>query len=95
LWAQFYKVHSRTDLYFREALPGCVAHDDGCLKVSSQHDHLKGLPVRLLRFSSATQLWKACEEGNLEGVQAVVNNTPQEERASLLGEDDRTDLVSL
>jgi hypothetical protein len=31
------------------------------------------------------QLWKACKDGNLEDVQAVVNNnTPQDQRAALL-----------
>jgi hypothetical protein len=34
--------------------------------------------------AAAAQLWKTCEDGNLEGVQAVVNNTPHDQRAALL-----------
>jgi hypothetical protein len=45
--------------------------------------------------AAAAQLWKTCTDGNLEGVQAVVNNTPQDQRAALLRAEDTEDLVSL
>jgi ankyrin repeat protein len=41
------------------------------------------------------QLWAACKDGYLEGVQAVVNNTPHDQRAALLRADDSKDYVSL
>ena len=44
--------------------------------------------------AAAAQLWKACTDGNLEAVQAVVNNTPQDQRAALLRAD-HTGFVSL
>jgi ankyrin repeat protein len=40
--------------------------------------------VDFRHFSFAMQLLWACKEGNLEDVQAVVNNTPQDQRAALL-----------
>jgi hypothetical protein len=46
--------------------------------------------------SAATaQLWKASKDGNLKGVQTVVNNTPQDQRAALLNQGDPKDYVSL
>jgi hypothetical protein len=39
------------------------------------------------RSLAAAQLWKACKVGHLDGVQAVVNNTPQDQRAALLNPD--------
>jgi hypothetical protein len=45
--------------------------------------------------AAAEQLWKACYGGNLAGVQAVVNSTPQEQRAALLRADDSNQTVSL
>jgi hypothetical protein len=37
------------------------------------------------RLLAAGLLWNACDDGNLEAVQALVNNTPQDQRAVLLG----------
>jgi ankyrin repeat protein len=45
--------------------------------------------------AAAEQLWKACKDGNLEGVRAVVNNTPHDQRAALLRAEDSNGLVSL
>jgi hypothetical protein len=36
------------------------------------------------RYAAGRRFRKACEDGNLEGIQAVVNNTPQ--RAALLSQ---------
>jgi hypothetical protein len=40
--------------------------------------------VDFRQFSFAEQLLWACDDGSLEDVQAVVNNTPQDQRAALL-----------
>jgi ankyrin repeat protein len=45
--------------------------------------------------AAAAQLWKVCKNGNLDGVQAVVNNTPQDQRAALLRAEESKGWVSL
>jgi hypothetical protein len=40
---------------------------------------------------AAEQLWNACEDGNLEVIQAVVNSAPQDQRVALLRAEDPDD----